>query len=212
MPMFVAPLAGLYSDRIGSRPLMFTGLALQATALGWLASVASPTVAYSSLVIPFVLAGIGMALVFAPVSNMILSSVARSDEGKASGANNAIRQIGAHSAWPCSPACSVVRARRSPARGSSRPRACCLDRSRRARRRGIARPGGAGPPRHAARRHGGRFARRPRTQSWRWISAHFVSTNGALAFPASPGTRARSANWPGCKMANELAKLPEAST
>ena len=25
MPMFIAPLAGLYSDRIGSRPLMFTG-------------------------------------------------------------------------------------------------------------------------------------------------------------------------------------------
>ena len=94
MPMFVAPLAGLYSDRIGSRPLMVAGLALQATALGWLASVASPTVAYSSLVIPFVLAGTGMALVFAPVSNMILSSVTRSDEGKASGANNAIREIG----------------------------------------------------------------------------------------------------------------------
>jgi MFS family permease len=94
MPMFVAPLAGLYSDRIGSRPLMFTGLALQATALGWLATVASPTVAYSSLIPPFVLAGIGMALVFAPVSNMILSSVARSDEGKASGANNAIREVG----------------------------------------------------------------------------------------------------------------------
>jgi hypothetical protein len=73
---------------------MFTGLALQATALGWLASVASPTVAYSSLIPPFVLAGIGMALVFAPVSNMILSSVTRSDEGKASGANNAIREVG----------------------------------------------------------------------------------------------------------------------
>jgi len=94
MPMFVAPLAGLYSDRIGSRPLMFTGLALQATALGWLASVASPTVAYSSLIVPFILAGIGMALVFAPVSNMILSSVRQSDEGKASGANNAIREVG----------------------------------------------------------------------------------------------------------------------
>jgi EmrB/QacA subfamily drug resistance transporter len=94
MPMFIAPLAGLYSDRIGSRPLMFTGLALQATALGWLASVASPTVAYGSLIVPFVLAGIGMALVFAPVSNMILSSVSRSDEGKASGANNAIREVG----------------------------------------------------------------------------------------------------------------------
>jgi EmrB/QacA subfamily drug resistance transporter len=94
MPMFVAPLAGAFSDRIGSRPLMVTGLALQAIALAWLASVSSPTVAYSSLIPPFVIAGTGMALVFAPVSNMILSSVHRSEEGKASGANNAIREVG----------------------------------------------------------------------------------------------------------------------
>ena len=94
MPMFIAPLAGAYSDRIGSRPLMATGLALQAIALGWLASVSSPTVAYSSLVVPFILAGIGMSLVFAPVSNMILSSVRKSEEGKASGANSAIREVG----------------------------------------------------------------------------------------------------------------------
>ena len=94
MPMFIAPLAGVYSDRIGSRPLMVTGLALQAIALGWLASVSAPDVAYSSLVAPFVLAGIGMALVFAPVSNMILSSVRPSEEGKASGASSAIREVG----------------------------------------------------------------------------------------------------------------------
>ena len=32
MPIFVAPVAGILSDRIGSRPLMATGLALQAAA------------------------------------------------------------------------------------------------------------------------------------------------------------------------------------
>ena len=42
MPIFVAPLAGLLSDRIGARPLMFAGLALQAVALGWLATRAHP--------------------------------------------------------------------------------------------------------------------------------------------------------------------------
>ncbi len=94
MPMFIAPLAGVYSDRIGSRPLMATGLALQAIALGWLALVSAPDVAYSSLIVPFALAGIGMALVFAPVSNMILSSVRPSEEGKASGASSAIREVG----------------------------------------------------------------------------------------------------------------------
>src|SRR4051794_40627969 len=55
MPMIVAPIAGLLSDRIGSRPLMATGLALQAIALSWLAAVSSADVAYSSLVVPFML-------------------------------------------------------------------------------------------------------------------------------------------------------------
>ena len=73
MPMFVAPIAGLLSDRIGSRPLMFAGLALQAIAIGWIASVSTPDVAYSALVPPFILAGTGMALVFAPTANAVLA-------------------------------------------------------------------------------------------------------------------------------------------
>ena len=63
------------SDRIGARPLMATGLALQAIAIGWLAAVTTPTVAYSALLVPFVLAGAGMALVFAPAANAVLASV-----------------------------------------------------------------------------------------------------------------------------------------
>ena len=41
MPMFVAPIAGALSDRIGGRPLMATGLALQAVGLAWIAAVTS---------------------------------------------------------------------------------------------------------------------------------------------------------------------------
>jgi MFS family permease len=40
------------------------------------------------------LSGIGMALFFAPVANVVLSSVRPEHEGKASGANNAIRELG----------------------------------------------------------------------------------------------------------------------
>jgi EmrB/QacA subfamily drug resistance transporter len=94
MPMFVAPIAGILSDRIGSRPLMVTGLALQAIAIGWLADVSTPTVAYSTLVIPFILAGTGMALVFAPTANAVLNAVRPEEAGQASGATNAIREIG----------------------------------------------------------------------------------------------------------------------
>jgi EmrB/QacA subfamily drug resistance transporter len=94
MPMFVAPVAGLLSDRIGSRPLMATGLALQAIAIAWLAGETSPSVAYSSLLVPFVLAGTGMALVFAPAANAVLGAVRPENAGKASGATNAIREVG----------------------------------------------------------------------------------------------------------------------
>ncbi len=94
MPMLVAPLAGTLSDRIGSRPLMAGGLALQALALGFIASRLSVDTPYSSLILPFVLAGAGMALVFAPAANAVLSSVAPSEVGQASGATNAIRELG----------------------------------------------------------------------------------------------------------------------
>src|SRR5205823_1243818 len=94
MPIFVAPIAGALSDRIGGRPLMSLGLALQAIGLGWLAAIGSPTTSYSQFVAPFVLSGIGMALFFAPVANVVLSSVRKQEEGQASGANNAIRELG----------------------------------------------------------------------------------------------------------------------
>src|SRR6266566_2605779 len=53
MPIFVAPIAGALSDRIGGGRIMAVGLALQATGLAWIATVSNPTVAYSALVIPF---------------------------------------------------------------------------------------------------------------------------------------------------------------
>ncbi|HWH94016.1 MAG TPA: DHA2 family efflux MFS transporter permease subunit [Baekduia sp.] len=94
MPIFVAPVAGILSDRIGARPLMATGLALQAIAIGWLAAVTTPDVAYSALLVPFALAGAGMALVFAPAANSVLASVRPEEAGQASGATNAIRELG----------------------------------------------------------------------------------------------------------------------
>jgi EmrB/QacA subfamily drug resistance transporter len=94
MPMVVAPIAGALSDRIGGRPIMATGLALQAVGLGWIAAVSTATVGYGSLVGPFILSGIGMAMFFAPVANVVLSAVRPQEEGKASGTNNAIREVG----------------------------------------------------------------------------------------------------------------------
>ena len=94
MPMFVAPIAGALSDKIGGRPLMAAGLGLQAIALAWLASITTVDVAYSSIVLPFIVAGTGMALVFAPVANVVMGAVRREEQGLASATNNMIREIG----------------------------------------------------------------------------------------------------------------------
>jgi MFS family permease len=94
MPMFVAPIAGALSDRIGGARLMGAGLLLQAAGLSWIAAVSTPTVAYAALVAPFVISGIGMALFWAPVANVVLSAVRPEEEGQASGTQNAIRELG----------------------------------------------------------------------------------------------------------------------
>ena len=94
MPIIVAPIAGALSDKLGGHKLMGVGLALQAIGLAWIAHVSTPTTPYSSLVIPFALSGAGMALFFAPVANVVLSSVKPEEEGQASGANNAVRELG----------------------------------------------------------------------------------------------------------------------
>jgi EmrB/QacA subfamily drug resistance transporter len=92
--MVVAPLAGIFSERFGSRWFMVAGLGLQALALGWLATLAGVHQSYASMIPPFLLAGSGMALVFAPSANAVLSSVRTDQAGQASGANNAIRELG----------------------------------------------------------------------------------------------------------------------
>jgi EmrB/QacA subfamily drug resistance transporter len=94
MPVFVAPLAGLVSSRTGTRPLLVIGMTLQSIALGWLAVVSTPTADYGTLVPAFIMAGVGMGLFFAPIANVVLSAVRPEEEGKASGANNAIRELG----------------------------------------------------------------------------------------------------------------------
>jgi EmrB/QacA subfamily drug resistance transporter len=94
MPIFVAPIAGALSDRIGGQRLMAAGLALQAAGLAWIAAISTPTTPYTHIIGAFVLSGAGMGLFFAPVANVVLSAVRPDQEGKASGANNAIRELG----------------------------------------------------------------------------------------------------------------------
>ena len=94
MPMFVAPLAGILGARFGTRPLMALGMAMQATGLAWIAIVTSPATPFAELIVPFVITGAGMALVFPTSAETVLAAVRPNEAGKASGATNAIREVG----------------------------------------------------------------------------------------------------------------------
>ncbi|MET9481862.1 MFS transporter [Streptomyces sp. NPDC006638] len=94
MPLLVAPLAGILSDRVGGRPVVVAGLALQAVGLGWFATVIAPDVSYGAQLPALILSGIGMGLYFAPAASLVMSSVRPAEQGIASGANNALREVG----------------------------------------------------------------------------------------------------------------------
>ncbi|MEB4614437.1 DHA2 family efflux MFS transporter permease subunit [Leucobacter sp. M11] len=93
-PLLVAPLTGLITPRVGTRPVIVAGLACMTAGLIWIAAVLDPRVAYPVLVPPFVLAGIGMGLVFAPLATAVLDGMAPEDQATASGTNSTAREIG----------------------------------------------------------------------------------------------------------------------
>lgn len=94
MPMIVAPIAGALIDRVGGARLMAIGLALQGLGLAWIASIATVGLSYPRLVPALAVSGVGMGLVFAPTMAVVLASVRPHEHGKASGANNTVREVG----------------------------------------------------------------------------------------------------------------------
>ena len=92
--LLVGPVAGALADRIGERPLMVTGLLVQAAGAIWIALIASPDLAYSELVVPMVVAGIGISMAIPSAQNSVLGSVADDAIGKAAGTNSVMRELG----------------------------------------------------------------------------------------------------------------------
>jgi EmrB/QacA subfamily drug resistance transporter len=89
-----APIAGAVVNKAGERPLVVIGLLMQTIGLGWIAVIVSPELAYSNLVAPLVLAGIGVSMAMPAAQNALLSSVAVTEMGKASGVFNMGRFLG----------------------------------------------------------------------------------------------------------------------
>ena len=94
-PMLVSPIAGALSDRIGRRPIMLTGLALQAVGYTWAAARGSLATSWVELVGALLIAGIGISMALPTVPTAVLSAVAEHEMGKASGVNFMAQRFGA---------------------------------------------------------------------------------------------------------------------
>jgi EmrB/QacA subfamily drug resistance transporter len=90
----VAPIAGALADRIGERPLMVGGLSLQAIGMAWMGLIAEPGMAYSELLAPFIVGGVGVSMAIPAAQNSVVGSVSMEAVGKAAGVNTMMRELG----------------------------------------------------------------------------------------------------------------------
>jgi EmrB/QacA subfamily drug resistance transporter len=90
---FAAPAAGRLSARLPIRALLGAGLGLNAIAM-WLMSRVSTGSHWTVLLPGFIVGGIGIGLVNAPLASTAVSTVRVERAGMASGINNTFRQIG----------------------------------------------------------------------------------------------------------------------
>lgn len=93
-PLFIAPLAGVMADRVGMRPVLAIGMLLQAVGLGWFAVLATSGVQYGDLVVPLIVAGIGISLALPVAPTAVISAVKLHEMGKASGVNSTMQRFG----------------------------------------------------------------------------------------------------------------------
>jgi EmrB/QacA subfamily drug resistance transporter len=91
----VAPIAGRLADRIGERPLVAGGLALQSAGIGWLALNVAHDRPYTASIVALVIAGCGTSMAMPAAQNAVMNSLPTAALGKASGTYNTVRQLGA---------------------------------------------------------------------------------------------------------------------
>ena len=98
--IFAAPIAGVLSDRVGSKWIVAAGMFVLAFGLGWMAGLVpgvakiSPSTTSLSLLAPFIISGIGIGLAVAPVTSAVMATAPKERVGNASGVLSTMRQIG----------------------------------------------------------------------------------------------------------------------
>jgi EmrB/QacA subfamily drug resistance transporter len=89
-----APAAGKLTDRIGGKYILVAGLALFPVGIGWAVLAAGPDSAWYDFLPALVCTGLGIGLVFAPLTAIAMSQVPQRLAGAASGVLGTTRQIG----------------------------------------------------------------------------------------------------------------------
>jgi len=92
--MVVAPIAGGLVNRLGERWLIVVGLFAQAAGMAWIGLIVAPDLPYFRLVPPLIVAGAGVSMAMPAAQNAVVSAVAATEIGKASGAFNMLRFLG----------------------------------------------------------------------------------------------------------------------
>jgi len=98
--IFAAPVAGMLSDRVGSKWIVAAGMFVLAVGLGWMAGLVpgidkiSPDTTSLSLLAPFIISGVGIGLAVAPVTSAVMATAPPERVGNASGVLSTTRQVG----------------------------------------------------------------------------------------------------------------------
>jgi len=91
----LAPFAGRFADRIGGKYLLMAGLAIFGAGAGVVTLLATVNATQATFILPFVLTGLGLGLVFAPMTTVAMQDIKPVMAGAASGVLNTTRQLGA---------------------------------------------------------------------------------------------------------------------
>jgi len=80
--------------RLGAKPLMIAGMLPAIASMAWLSRVTPGTGYWSGIFGPMLLVGLGMGLVFVPLTTASLAGVPAADSGAASGLVNMLQLVG----------------------------------------------------------------------------------------------------------------------
>jgi EmrB/QacA subfamily drug resistance transporter len=94
LSMVIAPVAGRFTDRIGGKYILMSGLTLFGAGMGWVALEATTTSAWYDFLPALIVAGIGMGCIFAPMVTVAMRNIDPRMAGAASGVLNTVRQCG----------------------------------------------------------------------------------------------------------------------